>query len=91
MSEFVADPMRYEATVFNIGLIGEAATHVPNEIRDSFPNIEWAKIIAMRNQLIHGYFQNRDEIVCETIRGDIPTLLVDLRELLKRIAEEDAQ
>ena len=41
ISEFVADPMRYEATVLNIGLIGEAATNVPGEIRDSFPNIEW--------------------------------------------------
>ena len=43
----------------------------------------------MRTQLIHGYFRNRNEIVWETIRGDIPKLLVDLHELLKRIDAED--
>ena len=84
LSSFVADSNLYDATIWNIVKIGEAATKVPDEIRDSFPNIEWAKIIAMRNQLIHGYFQNRNEIVWETIRSDIPKLLVDLRELLKR-------
>ena len=89
LSSFAADSNLYDATIWNIVKIGEAATKVPDEIRDSFPNIEWAKIIAMRNQLIHGYFRNRNEIVWETIRGDIPKLLVDLRELLKRIDEED--
>lgn len=89
LSSFAADSNLYDATIWNIVKIGEAATKVPDEIRDSFPNIEWAKIIAMRNQLIHGYFRNRNEIVWETIRGDIPKLLVDLRELLKRIDAED--
>ena len=43
----------------------------------------------MRNQLIHGYFRSRNEIVWETIRVDIPKLLVDLRELLKRVEESE--
>ena len=90
MCEFVADPMRYDATVFNIGLIGEAATNVPDEIQESFPSIKWANIIAMRNQLIHGYFRARNEIVWETIRVDIPNLLVDLHELLRRVDKRNA-
>ena len=72
MDEFVADPIRYEATLWNVGLIGEAATRVPDEIRDSFANIEWAQIIGMRNRIIHGYFRSRHEIVWATIKTDIP-------------------
>ena len=43
LSSFVADSNLYDATIWNIVKIGEAATKVPDEIRDSFPNIEWAK------------------------------------------------
>jgi uncharacterized protein with HEPN domain len=35
-------------------LIGEAATHVPADIRDRHPEIPWPKIVSMRNRLIHG-------------------------------------
>jgi uncharacterized protein with HEPN domain len=53
--DFVAEPMRYDATVRNIELIGEAATRVPAKIRQAAENIPWRMVIATRNQLIHGY------------------------------------
>ena len=90
VDEFVADPIRYEATLWNVGLIGDAATRVPDEIRDSFANIELAEIIGIRNRLIHGYFRARNAIVWETIRTDIPQLLADLRELMKQVDEGNA-
>ncbi len=44
-----------DATVRNIELIGEAATHISTEVRELYPNFPWCQIIATRNQLIHGY------------------------------------
>jgi uncharacterized protein with HEPN domain len=35
-AEFVADTMRFDATVRNLELIGEAATHVPQPVRCPF-------------------------------------------------------
>lgn len=40
-AEFPADAMRYDATVRNIELVGEAATHVPESIRQNLPEIPW--------------------------------------------------
>ena len=34
---FLADSLRYDATIRNLELIGEAATHVPQSVRDRFP------------------------------------------------------
>ena len=34
---FVADGRTYDATLRNIGLIGEAATHVPARVRQAYP------------------------------------------------------
>lgn len=54
-TQFVGDAMRFDATVRNIELIGEAATHIPEQVRLSSPDIPWRMVIATRNQLIHGY------------------------------------
>lgn len=38
---FPADPMRYDATLRNLELIGEAATHLPDRVRDSTLDVPW--------------------------------------------------
>lgn len=35
----------------NLELIGEVATHVPYEVREVHPEIEWCDIIETRNHL----------------------------------------
>ena len=52
--KFLTEPMRYDATVRNIELIGGAATHVPAAIRQAAKSIPWRMVIATRNKLIHG-------------------------------------
>jgi uncharacterized protein with HEPN domain len=52
---FVSNELVYDATVRNLELIGEAATHIPDEVRKANPDIPWRMVIATRNRLIHGY------------------------------------
>ena len=51
----VAGRLHYDATIRNPELIGEAATHVPEAVREANKDIPWRMIIATRNRLIHGY------------------------------------
>ena len=53
-AEFVANQLVYDASLRNLELIGEAATHVPEGVRVENPDIPWRMIIATRNRLIHG-------------------------------------
>jgi uncharacterized protein with HEPN domain len=72
-TEFPADAMRYDATVRNIELVGEAATHVPESVRLNHPEIPWRMIIATtRNQLIHGYLGIDDDVLWSIV---IPFLI----------------
>lgn len=52
---FIASSLNYDATVRNLELTGEAATHIPDAVRTANAQISWRLIIATRNRLIHGY------------------------------------
>jgi len=75
---FVMSGLNYDATVRNLELLGEAATHIPNEIRQSNPQVPWRLIIATRNRLIHGYLGIDNDTLWSIIRSDIPGLLPQL-------------
>lgn len=78
---FVANAVTYDATLRNLELIGEAATHIPEEVQSAHPEISWRLIIATRNRLIHAYLGIDDDTIWSIILDDIPTLLSALQAL----------
>lgn len=85
---FVASGLNYDATVRNLELIGEAATHIPDSIRLAAPEIPWRLIIALRNRLIHGYLGLDNDTLWSVIQCDIPVLLAQLQALWERKVEK---
>jgi uncharacterized protein with HEPN domain len=78
---FIANQLIYDATLRNLELIGEAATHIPDEVRSTHPEIPWRMIIATRNRLIHGYLGVDDDTLWSIVRDDVPDLLASLQAL----------
>jgi uncharacterized protein with HEPN domain len=70
----VGDPMRYDATLRNLELIGEAATHIPAETRATADDVPRRMVIALRNRLIHGYLGIDDDTVWSIVRDDVAPL-----------------
>ena len=70
------------ALVRLIEVIGEAAAQVSKGFQDAHPEIPWAKIIAMRNRLIHAYFDVDLDRVWDTVADDLPPLMVQLEQLV---------
>jgi uncharacterized protein with HEPN domain len=80
---FIDSGLNYDATVRNLELIGEAATHIPDAVRQNNPQIPWRMMIATRNRLIHGYLGIDNDTLWSIIRTDIPALLPLLQYLQK--------
>jgi uncharacterized protein with HEPN domain len=78
---FEADEKAYDATLRKLELIGEAATHIPDAVRETAPAIPWRQVVATRNKLIHAYLGVDSEIVWSIIRDDIPFMLKELIKL----------
>lgn len=78
---FVDRGLTYDATLRNLELIGEAATHIPDDVRAAHPEIPWRMIIATCNRLIHGYLGIDDDTLWSIIQDDLPELLPLLQAL----------
>lgn len=82
LSQFQADRKTSHAVVRSLKIIGEAVKKVPDEFRESHPDLPWNEMGAMRNKLIHEYFGVDLEIVWETVRQDLAPLEAAVRDIL---------
>jgi len=82
LAGFVSDDLTLDAVSRCFGIIGEAVTHVPEEVIAAHPEIPWAEMRGMRNIVVHEYFGVTNETLWKTAREDLPAILEPLRRLL---------
>ena len=80
---FLAGEAVYDATLWNIALIGEAANRIPASVQNMERAIPWRDIVDTRNYLIHNYFGIDDNAIWEIAKVHVPALLPLLRDLLE--------
>lgn len=76
------EPMRYDAILRNLELIGEASTHVSAATKVLAPDVPWREIVGTRNRVAHGYLGIAADTVWSILQDDLPGLCVKLRALL---------
>jgi Uncharacterized conserved protein len=81
---FVSDEMRYYATIRCLELIGESVRQLSEQFKEANPEIEWRKIVDLRNILIHEYFEIEPEIIWDVIKNEIPNLKYFILEYLDK-------
>jgi uncharacterized protein with HEPN domain len=73
------DAMLRFALVHAVQIIGEAAAKVSAAGRAQAAAIDWPVIVAMRNRLVHAYFDLDAAILWRTVTTSLPMLLHQLR------------
>jgi uncharacterized protein with HEPN domain len=79
---FVADALRYDATLRNLEIMGEAAKRVPEDVRARFPSVPWRDLAGFRDRLAHGYDALDDRVVWDAVRSGVPATLAAVRQAL---------
>jgi uncharacterized protein with HEPN domain len=84
LETFRVDERTYDAVVRNLEIIGEAAKHVPDDLRRQVPGIDWRKVAAFRDVLAHAYHGIDDDVLWDVVREKVPALASQLTEFLSR-------
>src|SRR2546423_232140 len=60
----------------------EAASRVPEDVRERHPEIPWPQIVGLRNRLIHGYDSVDLNVLWQIVTSDLPPLIVSLESII---------
>jgi uncharacterized protein with HEPN domain len=91
LEDLIHDDYFAHAVRSAIGVIGEAAKNVPDQIKNQHQDIPWHDMAALRDRIIHGYFRIDYSIVWSVITKDLPELepkISALREELDAIPDK---
>jgi len=82
--EFGKDLRTQDAVIRRIEIIGEASSKISKETQLEYDDVPWKSIKGMRNFLIHQYNYIDIEIVWETVKNNLPSLIQELQKIIKQ-------
>lgn len=77
-----ADRLRRDAVLWNYTVLGEASSHMPDDLKEEYPSIPWAQPTRLRNRIVHGYWDVDLQILHDTATEDLVRLIEQLTALL---------
>jgi uncharacterized protein with HEPN domain len=85
---FLENDMLRAAVERNLGIIGEAARRISEELKQEHPEIPWRQIIAQRNVLIHEYDEIDYTEIWKVATFHLPRLIEQIRPLIPPLPPE---
>ena len=80
---FVASHTLQDAVLRNLQTMAESTQCLSEDLKAAHPEIEWRRIVAFRNVLVHDYLGIDVERVWEITQRDIPQLKQAILTMLK--------
>jgi len=74
----------FNATLRQLEIIGEASNRLSEKMLLNNPEIPWARIIGLRNLVIHEYFGIDDFTIWNVIKIYLPDLKVKILAILEK-------
>jgi uncharacterized protein with HEPN domain len=84
-----ADALRRSALLWHFTVLGEAASQVPERIKDAHPAVAWRSATRLRNRIVHGYWDIDVETLVETAADDLPQMVLELERAIERISFDE--
>ncbi len=81
-SDYLDSALVQSAVERQLEIVGESARRLSDEFRQAHPEIDWRRIIGLRNILIHRYDEIRQQTIWQTVTSELAPLLTQLERLL---------
>ncbi|HEX3102055.1 MAG TPA: HepT-like ribonuclease domain-containing protein [Pyrinomonadaceae bacterium] len=83
LDAFLASETIQDATLRNLQTMSEATQRLSDELKSTRPDIEWERISAFRNILVHNYLGIDLELIWTIIERDTPALKNAVSEMIR--------
>ena len=79
---FLESDTLQDAVLRNLQTMAEATQRLSDGLKAAHPEVEWARISAFRNVLVHDYLGIDLEVVWRVVREEIPVLKEQVRTMV---------
>ncbi|MGL5080903.1 MAG: HepT-like ribonuclease domain-containing protein [Microcoleaceae cyanobacterium] len=86
--EYLNDIRTISAVERQFEILGEAARRITDAFRQAHPDIDWQRIVGLRNIVAHRYDEVRQDILWTIIHSELDPLLVQLESILPPLPDE---
>jgi len=84
-AKFLADDVLQAAVLHHLSVIGEAVSRLSPALKTKYAEVPWHQIAAVRNRIVHAYFDLDWQILWYAATGDVP----DLRRRVSKILGDE--
>lgn len=85
LDDFKKDRKTVDAVIRNLEIIGEATKNVPENIKNTYKDIDWNGIIGLRNRIVHNYFGIDFSIIWNIVKLELPVFKEKIQNIKKEI------
>jgi uncharacterized protein with HEPN domain len=88
---FMASHTLQDAVLRNLQVMAESTQRLSEPAKATHPDVEWRRIAAFRNILVHGYLGIDLDTVWDITQRDVPELKQAVEEILSASQETDSE
>jgi len=88
-ARFNDDELVQTWVIHHLEIIGEAARALSSEFRQRHRDVQWTRIVGMRNILVHRYFEIDRDVVWSVVQSDLPELKHAVQAMLRDDDDDD--
>jgi len=78
-----------DAVMRNLEIIGEAATQLPQQIKDKYPNVQWKNIQDFRIVVAHVYWKVNMARIADIIENKLDSLKQQIENILEKESQKE--
>jgi uncharacterized protein with HEPN domain len=82
---FLASQLHQDAVLRNLHTMTETTQRLSADLKSAHPEVDWAKLAAFRNVLVHDYLGIDSELVWTVITRDVPEFKRDITKIVREL------
>lgn len=84
LESFSKSEETFDAVMMQMIVVGESVNRLSADFKEKHDELPWYQAVGLRNQMAHGYFDIKPEIVWQTAKEDLPNLNRQVKDILEK-------